>query len=153
MALYKINVNGTERSVEAAPEMPLLWVLRDLVGLTGAKYGCGIGACGTCSVLVDGEEVRSCMLPVSALGTRKVVTIEGLSPDRSHPLQKAWIEHDVAQCGFCQPGQIIAASALLERKPRPTDSDIDDAMRNHVCRCGTYGRIREAIKTASEERR
>src|SRR5687768_3110465 len=128
MAQFKINVNGAERSVEAVPDMPLLWVLRDLLGLTGSKCGCGIGSCGACSVLLDGEEMRSCMVPVSAIGKKKVVTIEGLSKNGSHPVQKAWMEHDVPQCGYCQAGQIIAAASLLKKKPNPTDADIDAAM-------------------------
>lgn len=150
MAQFKINVNGAERSVEAVPDMPLLWVLRDLLGLTGSKYGCGIGACGSCSVLLDGEEMRSCMLPVSQIGKKKVVTIEGLSKNGTHPVQKAWMDHDVPQCGYCQAGQIIAAASLLKKKPNPTDADIDQAMHGHVCRCGTYPRIREAIKAAAK---
>jgi isoquinoline 1-oxidoreductase subunit alpha len=150
MAQFKINVNGAERAVEAVPDMPLLWVLRDLLGLTGAKYGCGIGACGACSVLLDGEEMRSCMLPVAEVGKKKIVTIEGLSKNGTHPVQKAWLEHDVPQCGYCQAGQIIAAASLLKKKPNPTDADIDEAMHGHVCRCGTYPRIREAIKSAAK---
>ncbi len=150
MAQFRINVNGKVGSVEAAPDMPLLWVLRDLLGLKGAKYGCGIGMCGACSVLVDGKEERSCSLPISAIGSRQVLTIEGLSKDGSHPLQRAWVEHDVPQCGYCQSGQIMAAAALLRRKPNPTDADIDSAFQDHVCRCGTYQRIREAIKLAAK---
>ncbi len=149
MATYQINVNGKQRTVEAVPDMPMLWVLRDLMGLTGAKFGCGIGACGACAILVDGKEVRSCSTPISDIGKGKVVTIEGLSTDGSHPLQKAFVEHDVPQCGYCQTGQIIAAAALLKAKPHPTDADIDEAMSGHICRCGTYTRIREAIKIAS----
>jgi len=151
MALYKINVNGKEQSVEAMSDMPLLWVLRDMLGLTGAKFGCGIGACGACTVLVDGEETRSCSTTIAEIGKKKIVTIEGLSKDRSHPLQKAWIEHDVPQCGYCQTGQIMAAASLLKKKPKPTDADIDEAMGGHICRCGTYQRIREAIKIAAGE--
>lgn len=149
MALYKISVNGADQTVDATPDMPLLWVLRDLLNLTGTKFGCGIAACGACSVLVDGEEVQSCQLPVSEVGKRKVTTIEGLSKDGSHPLQKAWVEHDVPQCGYCQAGQIMAAAALLKRNPKPTDQDIDAAFQYHVCRCGTYQRIREAVKEAA----
>lgn len=151
MAQYKINVNGSVRTVEAVPDMPLLWVLRDLLGLTGAKYGCGVGDCGSCSVLIDGKEARACVLPVSDVGARKVVTIEGLSRDGSHPLQKAWVEHDVPQCGYCQSGFIIAAASLLGAKPDPTDAEIDEALGNRVCRCGTYQRIREAVKLAAKE--
>jgi isoquinoline 1-oxidoreductase alpha subunit len=150
MALFKINVNGKERSVEAVPDMPLLWVLRDLIGLTGTKYGCGVSACGACTVLLNGDEVRSCQLPISEVGAKKVVTIEGLSKDNSHPLQKAWIEHDVPQCGYCQTGQIMSAAALLAKKPNPTDADIDNALAGHVCRCGTYQRIREAVHMAAK---
>ena len=150
MALYKINVNGVERSVEAASDMPLLWVLRDLLGLTGTKYGCGVSACGACTVLVDGEEERSCQFPISAVGKKKITTIEGLSRNNSHPLQKAWIEHDVPQCGYCQTGQIMAAAALLKKKPNPTDADIDEVLGGHVCRCGTYQRIREAVHLAAK---
>jgi isoquinoline 1-oxidoreductase subunit alpha len=150
MAQYKINVNGSEKTVDALPDMPLLWVLRDLLGLTGAKYGCGVGACGACSVLVDGEDRRSCQLQISDVGKGKVLTIEGLSKDGTHPLQKAWVEHDVPQCGYCQTGQIMAAAALLKKKPNPTDEDINDYMGGHICRCGTYQRIREAVKTAAK---
>ncbi len=149
MALFKINVNGSEHSVEAAPDMPMLWVLRDLLDLTGSKYGCGIGACGACTVMLDGAEQQSCQLPISQVGHKKVVTIEGLSKDGNHPLQKAWVEHDVPQCGYCQAGQIMAAAALLKQKPHPTDQDIDEVFSTHICRCGTYQRIREAIKIAA----
>ncbi|MCC7229452.1 MAG: (2Fe-2S)-binding protein [Fimbriimonadaceae bacterium] len=149
MASYKINVNGSSVNVEALPDMPLLWVLRDIVGLTGTKYGCGVGSCAACTVLVDGEEKKSCLLPIAEVGAKKITTIEGLSKDGSHPLQRAFIEHDVPQCGYCQAGQIMAAAALLKRKPKPTDADIDDAMSPNVCRCGTYQRIREAIKAAA----
>ena len=151
MAQFKINVNGTDRTVEAQPDMPMLWVLRDLLGLTGSKYGCGIGACGACSILVDGEDAKSCMTPISQVGKKKIVTIEGLSKNGTHPVQKAWMQHDVPQCGYCQSGQIIAAASLLGKKKDPTDADIDAAMHGHVCRCGTYPRIREAIKTAAKE--
>ena len=149
MALFKINVNGSQRSVDVAPDMPLLWVLRDELELTGSKYGCGIGTCGACTVLVDGTEQQSCQLPISQVGSKKVTTIEGLSKDGNHPLQKAWIEHDVPQCGYCQAGQIMAGAALLKKNPHPTDADIDDVFSGHLCRCGTYQRIREAIKAAS----
>jgi isoquinoline 1-oxidoreductase subunit alpha len=150
MAQFRISVNGADKTVEAVEDMPLLWVLRDLLGLTGSKYGCGIGACGACSVLLDGEEVRSCMVPISQIGKKKVVTVEGLSRDGTHPVQKAWMELDVPQCGYCQAGQIIAATSLLKKKPDPSDADIDAAMQTHVCRCGTYPRIREAIKAAAK---
>jgi len=149
MALFKINVNGSERSVEAVPDMPLLWVLRDLLDLTGSKYGCGIGACGACTVLLDGAEQQSCQVPISSIGKKKVTTIEGLSKDGKHPLQKAWIEHDVPQCGYCQAGQIMAAAALLHKNPHPTEADIEDVLGNHICRCGTYQRIRDAVKAVA----
>lgn len=151
MALYKLRVNGSDHSVDALPDMPLLWALRDLVGLTGTKYGCGIGACGACTVLLDGKAVRSCTVPLSQVGSKEVTTIEGLSADGSHPLQKAWVESDVPQCGYCQSGQIMSAAALLKEKPHPTDEDIDQAFIAHICRCGTYVRIREAIKAAARE--
>ena len=141
----KLDVNGKAHEVDAPPDMPLLWVLRDLLGYTGVKFGCGMAQCGACTVLVDGEPVRSCTTPASAVGAAKVTTIEGLSPDGSHPVQRAWAELDVVQCGYCQSGQIMAAVALLSRKPQPTDADIDAAMAGNICRCGTYQRIREAI--------
>ena len=150
MALYKLNINGKVQSVEAEAGMPLLWVLRDLLQLTGSKYGCGVGSCGACAVLMDDEEIRSCTTTVAEVGKGKIVTIEGLSAAGNHPVQKAWMEHDVPQCGYCQSGQIIAAAALLKAKPKPTDADIDEAMSGHICRCGTYTRIRAAIKTASK---
>ena len=141
-------VNGERHEVEVPPEMPLLWVIRDVVGLTGTKYGCGIAQCGACTVHVDGAAVRSCSLPVGEV-TGDVVTIEGLSAAGEHPVQKAWAEHDVPQCGYCQTGQIMAAVALLQETPKPSDADIEAAMTN-ICRCGTYQRIRAAIKTAAE---
>ena len=144
----RLNVNGTERQVDAPDEMPLLWVLRDLLGLTGTKFGCGMAQCGACTVHIDGQAVRSCTLPVSAVGDRKVTTIEGLSPDGSHPVQRAWLEQDVVQCGYCQPGQIMSAAALLAQNPNPSDADIDVAMAGNICRCGTYQRIREAVRSA-----
>ncbi|MBS1723084.1 MAG: (2Fe-2S)-binding protein [Armatimonadetes bacterium] len=150
MAQYKLNVNGTTKTVEAPADMPLLWALRDLMGLTGTKYGCGISACGACTVLLDNKETRSCQVTVSEVGNKKVTTIEGLSKDGSHPLQKAWVEHDVPQCGYCQSGQIMAAAALLAEKKNPTDADIDEVFNEHVCRCGTYQRIREAIHLAAK---
>jgi len=149
MAEYKIHVNGAERSVDATPGMPLLWVLRDLLKLTGTKFGCGIAACGACTVLVDGEEAQSCQLAIEDVGAKKITTIEGLSKDGSHPLQKAWVEHDVPQCGYCQAGQIMAAAALLHKNPHPTDKEIDSTFQYHICRCGTYQRIREAVKEAA----
>ncbi len=146
--MYQLTVNGTPRSVDAENEMPLLWVLREVIGLTGTKYGCGIAQCGACTVHLDGVPVRSCSIPGSAVAGRSITTIEGLSPDRSHPIQKAWAELDVPQCGYCQSGQIMAAAALLKDKPKPTDRDIDEAMSN-LCRCGTYQRIRSAIHVAA----
>lgn len=152
MALYHLHVNGKEHAVECVPDMPLLWALRDLLDMTGTKYGCGIGACGACTVLIDGKATRSCLLPISSVGSQKVTTIEGLSANADHPLQKAWIEHDVAACGYCQPGQLMSAAGLLLEKAHPTDKDIDEAFTAHICRCGTYNRIREAIKAAAGEK-
>jgi len=149
MALFKLNVNGTSKSVDAEPDMPLLWVLRDLMNLNGTKYGCGIGACGACMVLVDGVSQRSCQLAVSEVGSKKITTIEGLSKSGLNKVQKAWIEHDVPQCGFCQTGQIISAVSLLSKTPRPTEAQIREAMDGNLCRCGTYNRILEAVKSAA----
>ncbi len=147
--MARLNVNGQLREFEAEPDTPLLWVLREHLGLTGTKYGCGIAQCGACTVHLDGAPVRSCVLPVSAVQpNQKVTTIEGLSPKGDHPLQKAWVKNDVPQCGYCQSGMIMAAAALLKDKPRPTDADIDAAITN-VCRCGTYNRVRAAIKEAA----
>ncbi|MCC6468493.1 MAG: (2Fe-2S)-binding protein [Alphaproteobacteria bacterium] len=146
--MIDLKVNGTVHKVDAAPDTPLLWVLRDNLGLTGTKYGCGIAQCGACTVHIDGTPTRSCSVPVSAVGAGTIVTIEGLSPDKSHAVQKAWIAEQVPQCGFCQSGQIMAAVALLEKTPKPTDADIDAAMTN-ICRCGTYQRIRVAIHRAA----
>jgi isoquinoline 1-oxidoreductase alpha subunit len=148
----KLTVNGKAYEVDVPDSMPLLWVLRDVVGLTGTKFGCGVAQCGACTVLLDGQAVRSCITPVRAVGTRPVTTIEGLSADGSHPVQRAWTELDVVQCGFCQPGQIMAAAALLREKPRPTDADIDAALEGNLCRCGTYQRIRAAVHRAAEMR-
>jgi isoquinoline 1-oxidoreductase alpha subunit len=148
----KLLVNGTKHDVSVPDDMPLLWVLRDVLGLTGTKYGCGIAQCGACTVLVDGQPVRSCVRPVSALGGKAVTTIEGLSPRGDHPLQRAWAEVDVVQCGYCQSGQIMAAAALLKVRPKPTDSEIDAALAGNICRCGTYQRIREAVHKASSPR-
>ncbi len=144
-----LKVNGTERELEVDPEMPLLWALRDVLGLTGTKYGCGQALCGACVVHLDGETVRACVTPVRRAEGRHVTTIEGLSADGSHPLQKAWVELAVPQCGFCQSGQIMTAAALLAKKPKPTDSEIDQSMSGNLCRCGTYTRIRCAIKKAA----
>ena len=147
--MAKLNVNGVVREFEAEADTPLLWVLREQLGLTGTKYGCGIAACGACTVHLDGVPTRSCVRPVSTIEpTEKIVTIEGLSPDGSHPVQKAWAALDVPQCGYCQSGQIMAAAALLRKKPKPTDQEIDEAMSN-ICRCGTYQRIRAAIHLAA----
>ena len=151
MSTFTLNINGADHKVEAVPDMPLLWALRDLVGLTGAKYGCGVSACGACTVILDGEAVRSCQIQLSSIGTKKITTIEGLSSDGSHFVQKAWLEHDVPQCGYCQTGQIMQVAALLKKNPHPTDAEIDDAMGAHICRCGSYVRIREAIKSAIAE--
>jgi isoquinoline 1-oxidoreductase subunit alpha len=145
----KLTVNGTEREVTAPADMPLLWVLRDLLGLTGTKFGCGVAQCGACTVHLDGAPLRSCVTPVSAVGDRKITTIEGLSPEGNHPVQRAWAELDVVQCGYCQSGQIMAAAALLEAKPDPSDADIDAALSGNICRCGTYQRIRAAVHHAA----
>ncbi len=146
----KLKVNGKEHDVAAPGDMPLLWVLRDLLGLTGTKYGCGMAQCGACTVHVDGRAVRSCVLPAAAVQGRAVTTIEGLSPGGLHPVQRAWIEVDVVQCGYCQPGQIMAAAALLSARPKPSDADIDAALSANLCRCGTYLRIRAAVHRAAE---
>jgi isoquinoline 1-oxidoreductase alpha subunit len=145
----KIDVNGTLREVDADADMPLLWVLRDLLGLVGTKYGCGIAQCGACTVHIDGSPVRSCVTPVGTVGKRVVTTIEGLSPDGTHTVQRAWAEADVVQCGYCQSGQIMTAVSLLSKKRDPSDDEIDAAMSGNVCRCGTYQRVREAIHLAS----
>jgi isoquinoline 1-oxidoreductase subunit alpha len=148
--MISLNVNGKQYQVEVAPDTPLLWVIRESVGLTGTKFGCGMSQCGACTVHVNGEAVRSCVTPVSAVVDKEIVTIEGLSPDNSHPVQKAWIEDDVPQCGYCHSGQIMSAAALLAKNPKPSDADIDEAMSGNLCRCGTYQRIRRAIHRASE---
>jgi isoquinoline 1-oxidoreductase subunit alpha len=147
--MVKLNVNGAEREVDADPNMPLLWALRDLLGLTGTKFGCGMAQCGACTVHVDGEARRSCITPVGTLVGHKVTTIEGLSPDGQHPLQRAFVEVNTPQCGYCQVGQIMSAAALLRQKPKPTDQEIDSALAGNLCRCGTYLRIREAIQKAA----
>ncbi len=146
----KLRVNGSEHDVPAPEDMPLLWVLRDLLGLTGTKFGCGMAQCGACTVHVDGRSVRSCVLPASAVKGRSVTTIEGLSANGLHAVQRAWIEADVVQCGYCQPGQIMAAAGLLAAKPNPSDADIDAALSANLCRCGTYQRIRAAVHRAAE---
>jgi isoquinoline 1-oxidoreductase alpha subunit len=146
--MYKLNVNGKVKSVDAEAEMPLLWVLREVLGMTGTKYGCGIAQCGACTVHIEGQPARSCSIPGSAVAGKRITTIEGLSAKSTHPIQKAWAALDVPQCGYCQSGQIMAAAALLKRKPKPTDQDIDEAMSN-ICRCGTYQRIRAAVHLAA----
>jgi isoquinoline 1-oxidoreductase alpha subunit len=146
----KLQVNGADHEVEAAPDMPLLWVLRDLMGLTGTKFGCGIAQCGACTVHIDGAPLRACVTPVSAVAGKKITTIEGLSANGTHPVQRAWTELDVVQCGYCQSGQIMSAVALLAKVPTPTDTDIDQAMSGNICRCGTYPRIRAAVHRAAE---
>jgi aerobic-type carbon monoxide dehydrogenase small subunit (CoxS/CutS family) len=146
----QIDVNGRSHEVDVEPDMPLLWALRDVLGLTGTKYGCGIAQCGSCTVHLDGVAVRSCSLPVSAVAGKRVVTIEGLSPDSSHPVQKAWLALDVPQCGYCQSGQIMSAVNLLQSIPQPSDADIDGAMAGNICRCATYHRIRLAIHDAAK---
>ena len=146
----KLNVNNQVHDIDVEPEMPLLWALREAIGLTGTKYGCGIAACGACTVHIDGVPVRSCSMPVSAVGNKKITTIEGLSADTTHAVQKAWLALDVPQCGYCQSGQIMAAVSLLKKTPKPTEKDIDDAMTN-ICRCGTYQRIRAAIHLAAKD--
>lgn len=151
MATFTFAVNGTARTIEASPEMPLLWALRDLLGLTGTKYACGIGACGSCVVHLDGRAVRSCVTTVAEADGHAITTIEGLAAEADHPVIAAWLAEDVPQCGYCQPGQIMAAAALLAASPRPTDAEIDDAMRGQICRCGTYGRVRRAIHRAAGE--
>ncbi|HEY2121478.1 MAG TPA: (2Fe-2S)-binding protein [Candidatus Acidoferrum sp.] len=143
------NLNGENKTVDVDPQMPLLWVLRDTLNMTGTKFGCGMALCGACTVHINGEAARSCITPISSVANKKITTIEGLSADGSHPVQKAWIEEDVPQCGYCQSGQIMSAVALLSKKPNPSDADIDDAMSGNICRCGTYQRIRKAIHRAA----
>ncbi len=149
MAVFQLKVNGKRHQVDVDPDTPILWVLRDSLDLVGTKYGCGIAACGACTIHLDGKPVRSCVVPVSAIQKQSIVTIEGLSADGRHPVQEAWRTHDVPQCGYCQAGQIMAAAALLKENKNPDDADIDAAMQGHLCRCATYNRIRAAIKTAS----
>lgn len=144
------TLNGKPQTISVNPDMPLLWVLRDTLNMTGTKFGCGLGLCGACTVHINGSAIRSCITPISSVAGKTVMTIEGLSPDRSHPVQRAWIEIDVPQCGYCQSGQIMTASALLAKTPKPTDTEIDAAMTGNICRCGTYPRIREAIHRAAE---
>jgi isoquinoline 1-oxidoreductase alpha subunit len=152
MIRISIVVNDVDHEVDVPPDMPLLWVLRDLLGLSGTKFGCGAGLCGACTVHVDGVATRSCLLPAAELRGGRVTTIEGLSSDRSHPVQRAWIAEDVPQCGYCQSGQIMTAAALLAKKAQPSDADIDEAMRNNICRCGTYQSIRRAVHLAAQYR-
>jgi aerobic-type carbon monoxide dehydrogenase small subunit (CoxS/CutS family) len=146
----KLTVNGKLIEVQSSPDTPLLWVIRDEIGLTGTKFGCGMALCGACTVLANGEPIRSCSTTIGAMAGRKITTIEGLSPGGTHPLQKAWMAENVPQCGYCQAGQIMSAAALLVKKPKPTDADIDEAMGGNLCRCGTYQRIRQAIHRAAE---
>ena len=151
MATFNLKINGKTRQVNADPSTPVLWVLRDHLDLQGTKYGCGMAQCGACTVHLDGLPVRSCSLPISAVGKATITTIEGLSEKGDHPVQKAWLEHDVAQCGYCQSGQIMSAAALLKTNAKPTDADIDAYMSGNICRCGTYLRIKEAIKSAAQQ--
>jgi isoquinoline 1-oxidoreductase alpha subunit len=151
MAVFNLRINGKDHRVDAAPDTPLLWVLRDHLGLVGTKYGCGIAQCGACIVHVDNNAVRSCTFPVSAVRTSKVITIEGLSENGDHPVQQAWDEVDVPQCGYCQAGQIMTAAALLKKKPKPTLTEIEEAMHPNICRCGAYHRIREAVQVAAKK--
>lgn len=149
MAVYNLQVNGRRYQADVEPDTPILWVLRDHLGLVGTKYGCGIAQCGACTIHLNGEATRSCVLPVSSIGTQKITTIEGLSATGTHPVQQAWDEADVPQCGYCQAGQIMTAVALLKRNPKPTTADIDATMTGNLCRCGTYHRIREAVQLAA----
>jgi isoquinoline 1-oxidoreductase alpha subunit len=149
MAVFKLNINGKEQQVDVDPATPILWVLRDHLDLVGTKYGCGIAQCGACTIHLNGIAMRSCMLPVAQVGDQAITTIEGLSENGDHPVQKAWLEHDVAQCGYCQAGQIMSAAALLKNNTDPSDEEIGAAMNGNICRCGTYVRIKEAIKTAA----
>ncbi len=151
MATLIITVNSVQENIETPPEMPLLWVLRDLLGLTGTKFGCGMGICGACTVHLDGKPIRSCVTPIGTVTGQAITTIEGLATDRSHPLQQAWIAENVPQCGYCQAGQLMSAAALLAQTSTPTDADIDQAMSGNLCRCGTYQRIRRAIQRAAQE--
>ena len=150
MAQYNLNVNGQSKQVDVDSDTPLLWVLRDSLSMVGTKFGCGISQCGACTVHLNGKAIRSCVTPISTVGVGKITTIEGLSADASHPVQQAWIEHDVPQCGYCQAGQIMTAAAFIKENPNPSDSEISEAMHGNICRCGTYIRIREAVKTAAK---
>ena len=150
MAIFNINVNGKEHTVDVDDDTPILWVLRDTLNLVGTKYGCGIAQCGACTIHIDGAAARSCSLPIGTASGKKITTIEGLSEEGTHPLQQAWIEHDVPQCGYCQAGQIMTAAALLAENANPSDEDIEDTMHGNICRCGTYNRIKAAVKTAAK---
>lgn len=150
MAIYTLNINGKQREIDVDPTTPMLWVLRDDFKLVGTKYGCGIAQCGACTIHLEGNAVRSCQLPVSVIGEQEITTIEGLSENGDHPVQKAWLEIDVPQCGYCQAGQMMTASALLKRNPNPSDEEIESAMNGNICRCGTYTRIKKAVKLAAE---
>ena len=152
MAKYTLNINGKSHEVEADPSTPMLWVLRDHLNLVGTKYGCGIAQCGACTIHLEGTATRACMLTVASVGNQQITTIEGLSEDGDHPVQKAWLEVDVPQCGYCQAGQIMTASALLEKNPNPTDNEIEMAMNGNICRCGTYTRIKKAVKLAASSK-
>ena len=152
MAIFKLRVNGQTKTVDLDPATPVLWVLRDHLDMQGTKYGCGVASCGACTIHLNGNAIRACQLPVSAVGASEITTIEGLSKNGDHPLQKAWLEHDVAQCGYCQTGQIMSAAALLKKTPNPTDEQIEQAMNGNICRCGTYTRIKAAIKTAAKQK-
>ncbi|MEM6771252.1 MAG: (2Fe-2S)-binding protein [Bacteroidota bacterium] len=151
MSQYQIKVNGQIRTVDVSPDTPMLWVLRDELGLVGTKFGCGAGACGACTIHLDGFAMRSCQTPISQIDGEAITTIEGLSENGTHPVQQAWLEHDVPQCGYCQAGQIMTAAALLENSPNPSDAEIDVAMSGNICRCGTYTRIHAAVKTAASK--
>lgn len=148
--MIALTLNGQRREIDADPEMPLLWALRDVLKLTGTKYGCGVALCGACTVHLEGAPVRACVTPIAAVAGKRVTTVEGLSPDGSHPVQRAWVEENVAQCGYCQAGQIMSAAALLARRPDPSDDDVDAALAGNLCRCGTYVRIRKAVRRAAE---
>ena len=152
MATYNLKINGETKQVDVDPATPMLWVLREHLNMPGTKYGCGIAMCGACTVHLNGNAVRSCQLPVSSIGDKEITTIEGLSVNGDHPVQKAWLEHDVAQCGYCQTGQIMTATALLRTNPNPTDAQIESAMSGNICRCGTYLRIKDAIKSAAMQK-
>jgi isoquinoline 1-oxidoreductase subunit alpha len=151
MADFSFTINNRPVTIEAEPQMPLLWVIRDIVRLTGTKFGCGMAQCGACIILLNGSAVRSCVLPIAEVAGKEIITIEGIGQDKMHPVQQAWLETQVTQCGYCQSGQIMSAVALLNKNPKPTDADIDAAMQGNICRCGTYQRIRQAIHAASEE--